>query len=395
MALSYFDKAVIFFLPIIVLTFFQDKAEYLSVEFIYSVSIVIIPFLDLGLVNYFYYVYRQKEGGAQIISKINNIYRLVFLSAFALGGGFIVIHYTVYPINDLIVFIIFRSLFLSAVAFLSSYYRLLNKPQNVLYVTILTNAVSLGVLLLYLFSDSSFELWTLFIGQILFCLVYMFKIIWDTYKTRINLRILEIRTTISASLRFSWPTILQVFIMMYLANYGKIHAMDNLNINDGVLLSLVQRLAMLIFLTHSSLLAFFIRDIYIEKNHKTINISLFSRYFFLLLITLLLIGSAIVGYLVVWENESLFSRSVLISLLLIGYTFISCMFSYFELYYGRENKNIIRLILALIMAGIFILLFNFIQTELLLKLSASMFLSALISFLLSLGILYKRNYKFA
>ena len=54
MVLSYCDKAVIFLLPILVLQVFKDQTVYLSIEYIYSVTIVIIPFLDLGLVGYFF-----------------------------------------------------------------------------------------------------------------------------------------------------------------------------------------------------------------------------------------------------------------------------------------------------------------------------------------------------
>ena len=78
MVLSYCDKAVIFLLPILVLQIFKDQTVYLSIEYIYSVTIVIIPFLDLGLVGYFFYIYRNKEDKRKIVNEVTKIFHVVY-----------------------------------------------------------------------------------------------------------------------------------------------------------------------------------------------------------------------------------------------------------------------------------------------------------------------------
>src|SRR5690606_39088827 len=61
MSLSYLDKAIIFLLPLLVFQFFKDEKVYVSIEYIYSVTTVIIPLIDLGLSGYFFYVYRNSK----------------------------------------------------------------------------------------------------------------------------------------------------------------------------------------------------------------------------------------------------------------------------------------------------------------------------------------------
>ena len=159
MALSYFDKAVIFLLPILVLQLFKDQTVYLSIEYIYSVTIVIIPFLDLGLVGYFFYIYRNKEDKRQIVNEVTKIFHIVYFILFALGLGIICVHYYVFSIDDNIIYIVSRAIFLSTFAFLSSYYRLKNKPERGLYVTITANVISLIFLFIYVLLGLEFDLW--------------------------------------------------------------------------------------------------------------------------------------------------------------------------------------------------------------------------------------------
>ena len=103
MALSYFDKAVIFLLPILVLQLFKDQTVYLSIEYIYSVTIVVIPFLDLGLAGYFYYIYRNKEDKQAILKKVLRIFHLLYGVLLIIGILLVAIHYFIFPFDDYII----------------------------------------------------------------------------------------------------------------------------------------------------------------------------------------------------------------------------------------------------------------------------------------------------
>lgn len=394
MALSYFDKAVIFLLPILVLQLFKDQTVYLSIEYIYSITIVIIPFLDLGLVGFFFYIHRNRKNKREIINEVTKIFHLVYILLFTLGIGIICIHYFVYSIDDYIVYIVSRAIFLSTFAFFSSYYRLKNKPERGLFVTISANAISLIFLFIYVLLGLEFNLWLIFIGQILFCVFYFLKISrylilkWSKYYKN-----LQFRSLIKSSLLFSWPTIIQVFIMLYVANYGKIHALDNMSLNDGVLLSLVQRFSMIIFLTHSSLLAYFIKELYSAEDILSIKKKILLKYLYLLMTSVVLVALIIGAYLILNIDVYDLKRAFMISGLIIIYSFLSCFFSYLEMYYGRENKNIIKLYLALFIGVVFMSILQFLKIDFLERITLAMFVSIFVALILSIIILYKRKYK--
>lgn len=394
MALSYFDKAVIFLLPILVLQLFKDQTVYLSIEYIYSVTIVVIPFLDLGLAGYFYYIYRNKEDKQAILKKVLRIFHLLYGVLFIIGILLVAIHYFIFPFDDYIIYIVSRALFLCAFAFLSSYYRLINKPHLALVVTISANVISLIVLFLYVLLGMQFELWIIFIGQILFCIIYFTKIISKVIsKWHLEYRELDIVKLIKDSLAFSWPTILQAFIMMYIANFGKINALDKMSLDDGVLLSLTQRFSMIIFLTHSSLLAFFVKELYTIDDLFHIKKKLLFKYLSMLMTSVALVAVVSALYLFLNKENLDLGRAATISSLIIIYTLMSCILAYLEMHYGRENKNIIKLYIAVFLGAVFMLLLYMINLDFLEKITLSMFVSTFAALLLSVFILYKRNYK--
>ncbi|WP_179337522.1 hypothetical protein [Winogradskyella ludwigii] len=180
---------------------------------------------------------------------------------------------------------------------------------------------------------------------------------------------------------------------MYITNYGKIHALTNMPIEDGVLLSLIQRFSMVIFLTHSSLLAYMVKSIYIEKNILGINKKILFKYLGLLIMTMIIVMLISGIYLVYNYDQDNVQRPIFIATLIIVQTFMSCVYAYLELNYGRENKNIIKLYLAIFGAVLFFSLLMFLKIDFLEKIAIAMFISTFASLLLSVTILYKRNYK--
>ncbi len=391
MALSYFDKAVIFLLPILVLQMFGDQSVYLSIEYIYSITIVIIPFLDLGLGSYFYYIYRNTGHKRAIINKSIKIFHLLYFILCCIGCILIAIHYFVVPIDQYIVYITSRAIFLATFAFLSSYYRLINKPEKALFLTIVANIISLIILLLYVFLDKEFELWVIFIGQILFCVFYFLKttryILLKWHKHYKNLNTVSF---LKASLLFAWPTILQVFIMMFVANYGKIFALDKMSLDDGTLLSLVQRFCMLIHITHTSILAFIVKDIYTNGSEKEIKKSALMKYIIFITASTIFVILLVFCYLEIYNYN--FKNFMFVLSGIVAYTYLWCLVSYLELYFSRENKNIFKLYLACINVVIFVSILSIGSMAYLDKIIIAMFASTLATFGTSVLLLKYRKY---
>lgn len=385
---------VIFLLPLIVLSLFKDKSVYVNIEYIYSLVVVVVPFLDLGLSGYFFYAYRNNDSFRKVIADVIKLFHIIYIGAFVLGVALIFFHFFIFPFEKHIIYIVFRSIFILTFTFLTSYYRLVNKPQKALFVTLSANFISLSFLLVFFLMGEGFSLWFIFIGQIIFCVFYFFKVLYrvitkwvKTYQPFSKFELIK------KSILFSWPNIIQVFILMYIANYGKINAIENMSVDNGVLLSLSQRFSMLIQLTHSAILGFLMKDIFVKGDVLSIKKSILFKYLFLLFSAVIAVAVVVIGYFYMFGNSYDVGFLLLNISLIVGYTFLWCVYSYFEVYYSRENKNTIKMYLAIINGIIFITIFNLLPYDYIVRITLSMFVSTLITLLISIIILKKRNYK--
>ena len=392
--LSYFDKMVIFLLPLAVLQLFQDKSVYVNIEYIYSIVVILVPFLDFGICGYFFYAYRNSDNHRKVITEIVKVFHMTYLSLMSIGLLLISIHFFLFSFEEHIIYIVFRSLFVLVFTFLTSYYRLINKPQKALFITLSANIFSLSFVLTFFFLGEDFEFWLIFLGQIIFCLLFFIKTIKRVLlKWEKSYQIVEKIDLWKKSIFFSWPNILQVFILMYIANYGKINALENMSVDEGVLLSLTQRFSMLIQLTHSAILGFLMKELFVSGDLLAIKKSILFKYVFLLFSAVIVVVMTIISYFYIYTSG--FTTDVLLLNigLIVGYTFMWCIYSYFEIYYSRENKNIIKLYLALTNGAVFITVFNLIQGDYLHRITLAMFLSTFATLLLSMFILKRRNYQ--
>ena len=74
--LNFIDKGLIFLTPLIILKFFDDKVLYNTIEYVYSISTILVIFFDLGLKNYiFFYLKKSKTYNHDL----NNILKFISL----------------------------------------------------------------------------------------------------------------------------------------------------------------------------------------------------------------------------------------------------------------------------------------------------------------------------
>lgn len=393
MALSYLDRAVVFLLPLLVFQMFRDQLVYVSIEYIYSVSTVVIPLIDLGLAGYFFYAYRNTKDKNELIKLFLNSFKILYLLISFIGVCLIVFHYLGHDFEDYIVFIISRLLFVVSTVFYASYYRLIEKPEKAIYITLTSNCVSLLFVIGYFYSDSKFYLWLIFIGQIIFVFLYLIKCLKDLFFVREkNIEIVKFKNLIGKAILFSWPTIFQVFIMMYIANYGKLNSLKGMNLSDGTLLSIIQRFCMLIHLTHTAIFAFVLKEIYMSGKLLEIKKSILKKYILLILFSAVCVFFLNIGYFTFLDIEYSFNKFLFVLTLMILYVLIWCLGSYFEVYYSRENQNKIKLFLAIINGVLFMAVLNISKLDYLERIVFAMLVSTLITFIVSLLVLKRRKY---
>ena len=68
--ISICDKLLLFLLPASILYFFNDKALYNEIEFIYSLATIIYIFTDGGIKNYVLAFYRKHKNKKNLLPKI-------------------------------------------------------------------------------------------------------------------------------------------------------------------------------------------------------------------------------------------------------------------------------------------------------------------------------------
>lgn len=391
-ALSYFDKAIIFLVPLAVLFLFKEKAVYVELEYIYSIVIICVPILGLGLPGYFFFNYRKTKLKREAIVKILKSFHASYIGLFVIALILVLFHYVIYPFEKHIILIVVRALFILTVTFLASFYRLIDKAHKALFITLSSNFISILFLFGFYVLDKDFELWVVFIGQILFILFYFIKISYRVihkYKTYLFNTIFN---TLKNSIFFSWPSIIQVFIMMFIANYGKINAIDNMSLNNGVLLSFVMRVSMVIHLSHASIHAFILKDVYMSKGIRVISKRSLYKYLSFLFFPVAFVS--IVLFIYFYFDQTIYDTNALVYVVsfIVAYTIFWCIYTYFEMYYSRENKNIIKLYLAIGNGMIFMVLLNFLPWNFLEKITFTMFTSTTITLLISLFVFKKRGY---
>ena len=72
--LNFLDKGLIFITPLLILKFFDDKVLYNTIEYIYSISAILVIFLDLGLKNYTFFYLKKSKNYNRDLNKIDHTF---------------------------------------------------------------------------------------------------------------------------------------------------------------------------------------------------------------------------------------------------------------------------------------------------------------------------------
>jgi len=385
------DKAIIVLLPFAVLSLFEDKERYIQLEYIISTVNVIATVSDLGLNGYMFFLYQQSINKNEAIAKSRQISEVIFIVLVIIGVAVFLFHFYIHTVHFLVVFIIIRALFNYITTFLTSYFRLIDKPIQVLYISLLVNATSLLLLLTFFAHGHPLTLWLVFIPQLALILYYMAKIVTSLHKSSFSFR--ASFQTILKSLEFSWPSIIQVFLMVYMANYGKVNALDNLPKEDAVFLGYSLRFCMLIQLAHASLVGFYAKSILAGEDLLNISTEILKLYGMTLILTTIMVISGMFVYQTYFIQHEDMNEKIVLIVLFSMYTLLWCFYSYLEMYYARINRNRIKMYLTFAILFVFIFALKFLPFELLHNIAYAMFLSIFVGLIATIVVLKKLNFR--
>ena len=365
------DKLINFILPILILVLFDNKQLYNEIEYIYSVSLIVIVFIESQR-YYLFYGYRKSKNRDIFIYESRKLFEISILAYFILGSIYVYIdsHFQGKGIDKLHVYIVIRTLYSCIANFLNSYYRLIDRPSKIFVITILINILT--ILLLISADNLNFDIgFVYFFIPSLLVVTFILKGVVSLYKNSIDI------SYVRGMLKYSWPVIISLLSFALVNNYGKIYAFNNMSQQEMYEFSYAMRISLIILMIHTSFWAYYSKTIYLRGR---IDSNLMKWYLLFLLIACLF--SISITYL--WN---IFFPSKVIALnwgfvLLIIYTFFFCFKSCYEMYFSIWNKNKWLLLFSIISCVIYLAILHIPYNVTLLLLSTSLAVSGILNFIM-------------
>ena len=346
-ALNYLDKFFSFAVPLLVLYLFDDKGIYNEIEYVYSIGAVAAVVIELGVRNYFLYAYKEATDRDSLVEMVRGNFLLQFVLYLAIGLVILGVSFVSGgAVTPIYFFIVVRALFMYFVSFFTIYYRLVDKPSKVFLFSLGVNAGTIALLLFCAETLGRIDLGYFFAGQIgLVILAGLYGArarVWEHFR--------GFRFYVRRAMKFAWPIILNVLLILFLMNYGKVYARNFLSQEDMYHLSLVQRLSLVIQLTHVSAIGYFSKRVFIGRDLG------FDRAVFRLYG--IMVGASVIGVVGILLVLPLVRPRLgvgvdAVSMLLIAFMTMWCLSSFGELYVNKLNRNKVLPLFSCVAAAVF------------------------------------------
>lgn len=381
-ALNYIDKGIIFLTPFVVLYVFKDKTIYNDIEYIFSASAVLLTISELGVRNYFLYAYKGAADREALVREGEANFLTLFFIYFLLSAVSLAAwaFFSKDP-KGMVFLIIPRTLYSFMISFYSVYFILKDTPSKIFIPSYFVNILTLATILTVKVLNARLNLFYFFSSQLLVDALLFGYIIRN--RELVNFKRLFLY--LGKTLAYAWPIILNIFLFMVINNYGRIYAYKLLSREEMFQISFVQRISLVVQLTHASASAYLSKRLFIDLSNK-INMRLFGLYGSMLAISVL--GAISVLVLLRWIRPEESVGLNISSFLILVYTVLWCVSSFFELYLNKRNKNRYIPLTTLISVGIFFMGLRLLGNTLF-AVSASMALSMACSLSIYLMLLYK------
>jgi len=319
------DKFFIFFFPFYIYFLTNDKTLYNDIEYIFSISPLLIIFFELGIKNYFFYGYKITKDRNQFISSIQSLFNLMILFYSMI---LIIVLSLDFDSTFLSAFILIKIIQTMVMTFYFSYFRIIDKPSKIFSFSIPFN------MLLYIFVYFLFSKNYVINIQSVNYIPFVALICFNLFFLQKPSHFLKKSKLIKRSLLYSWPIMLNLLFMAFINQFGKIYAFNFLIEDEMFELSLVQRIASIILLTHTSIMGFFTKTLFLSKNN------VFHKKIFLFYSLAITLSATILVFIASLANSmNLFEINMKLLILFVAGTVLWCYNSYFEIYFNSNNRN--------------------------------------------------------
>jgi len=226
---------------------------------------------ELGVRSYFLYGYKEAQERDTFVQNVIGVFHCQFSLYFLLGAIGCVVAWALHTdVTLFLVFVFSRLLFTYYITFYGIYYRIVDRPSAVFVVSILVNLASCLMIWAAASLGGRVGLWSVFLAQFLFITGVTVKglVAGDLKRFRVLL------TYMGKALRYAWPVTLNVFLVMFVQNFGKIYAMKALSPEAMTHIALSQRVSLIIQLAHASGAGYLCKNLFLDTS-KGINWRIF------------------------------------------------------------------------------------------------------------------------
>lgn len=373
--LNYLDKGLNFLIPLIILKIIpRNSTLYSDIEYLISISLIISSFLDIGLRSYLFYGFRNAINKNAFLEYAN------LLLSFLIGAYTLVLIVSIPFLtnNWLFVFIGFRTIYLTYTYIKASILRLEDKPSTIfLYTSLLSILISI-IIVISVFLNIEYNLIGYSIPYIIFCLVI--SIIFISKSNAINQNRKRLLLMLNNSIKFAWPLMLTLVLSTFQNNFAKIYGYNRLTQSEFESFAILLRIFMILFLSHTSAIAFYTKSIYMGPNG--FDIKIYTRYLAIIGLGFL----AMILFVYISNRFQILSQikwDVNFLVLLLTYIFMMNR-NYLEQYFGKYHQLkylIISTSLGFVSFLLLFIVFTMIAisiTKVLIAILASEFISFLI-----------------
>lgn len=368
--LSYIDKAIAFVLPLLVLYIGKDKACYNTIEYIYSIAIIVVTPYGLHSGAFFYYEAADDKRHYLAVYRHATSLMLFVMLFTALVG--MVIWNLIDSKTTLVIglCVCMRMAYLLFLNHESAYYRLVDKAPRVLEISILIGLASF-ILVLIAFSLNVNLLIPFFIVGLIVPIVFCLR----TIAKGGNVAVADVWTFFKQSYSYSWLLMLNYLLGVFIANFCKLYGYNYLSTDDMYVLSYTLRISLIMQLAHMSICSYYSKQLY-EKGYTPKFIIVYLAY----------ILFSCLGCLLFMVLQNAFSDiTVPLSVstyIIMAYVIVYYSASLLEIFFNRRGRNANILILTVISTAVFISILYGISEMSLLNISIAMLVFAATRFTL-------------
>lgn len=343
------DKGLSFLSPLLVLYIFHNENMYISLEYVLSLSLLVLTFSDMGVKNYIAYSGFKLENTNLQNDIIGSIYLisvtgfvLIFLSY--LTSSFLCV------VDRIVTLVLIQTFSLTLLGIISQTFIVIGFPAFHNLIALLTKTITIGILGIVYVYNFELKIEYFFISN----MVLVFGALYYAYRRSSsgNVSLVKTFVFIRKSIIYSWPLLLSMLFSLLVMNLAKIYSFSGLEKNITTGFFFWSRVMTILQLVHLAVTPLLMERIYKGDSAtvtrgsviRTYSIAIALGCFGVFFVYILFTSADIIDT----PPFGLINFSIL-----LFYTLTWCFGAFFEAFYSSENRNKAILIFSSISVAVY------------------------------------------